>query len=183
MDKTFQGGSEFRFVDFRSLNYPGQNTYKLDKSHKPYDLVVNLDGVRTSQAYSQYMDLNGNYYVANQDYSQESWISANYLFVNFALQSPPVKGDVYVIGAFNEWTRSDENKMAYSQGKYNQRILLKQGFYNYQYWVDNPENDGNIIEGNHFETENIYEVLVYYRSFQPAADMLIGYFLIPVNPR
>lgn len=183
MDKTFQGGSEFRFVDFRSLNYPGQNTYRLDKSIKPYELVVSLDGIRTSQAYSQYPDLNGNFYVDNQDYPQETWITANYLFVNFALQSPPVKGDVHVIGAFNGWSRSEENKMAYSQGKYNQRILLKQGFYNYQYWVDNPENDGNIIEGNHFETENIYEVLVYYRSFQPAADMLIGYFLIPVNPR
>ena len=43
--------------------------------------------------------------------------------------------------------------------------------------------DPNQIEGNHFETENMYEVLVYYRPFQPNADLLIGYFVIPVNQR
>ncbi len=183
MDKTFQGGNEFRFVDFRSLNYPGQNTYQLDKSHKPFDLVVNLDGVRGSQSYAQYPDLNGNYYVDNRDSPQETWISANYLFVNFALKSPQLRGDVYVIGAFNGWARTEENKMMFNQGMYTQRILLKQGFYNYQYWVDAPDTDGNQVEGNHFQTENIYEVLVYYRAFQPNADLLIGYFVIPVNPR
>ncbi len=34
-----------------------------------------------------------------------------------------------------------------------------------------------------FQTENVYDILVYYRPFQPNADMLIGYFVIPVNPR
>ena len=42
-DKTFRAANEFRFVDFRSMNYPGMNTYKLDKSHKPYELSVNMD--------------------------------------------------------------------------------------------------------------------------------------------
>lgn len=183
MDKTFKAGNEFRFVDFRSLNNPGQNTLKIDKGHKPFDLVVNLDAPRASQSYSQYPDLNGNFYVDNLDYRQEPWISANYLNVNFGLQSPALKGDVYLIGAFNGWAYTEENKMQYHQGMYSQRILLKQGFYNYQYWVAGPEAEGNQIEGNNFQTENSYEVLVYYRPFQPNADLLIGYFFIPVNPR
>ena len=183
MDKTFQAGNEFRFVDFRSLVNPGQNTSKIDKSHKPFDLVVNLDGPRASQSYSQYADLDGNFYIDNLDYRQEPWISANYLNVNFGLQSPPFKGDVYVMGAFIGWASTDENKMSYNQGMYSRRLLLKQGFYNYQYWVVGPESGGNEIEGNHFQTENLYEVLVYYRPFQPNADLLIGYFVIPVNPR
>lgn len=183
MDKTFAGGNEFRFVDFRSLNYPGQNTHTLDRSRKPYELTVSLDRPRTSEAYAQYADLDGNFYVDNRDYPQEPWVSANYLFVNFALQSPQVKGEIYVIGAFNQWARGEENKMVFNQGMYNQRILLKQGFYNYQYWFEGRGDESNLIEGNHFETENTYEVLVYYKSFQPAADQLIGYFVIPVNPR
>lgn len=183
MDKTFQGGNEFRFVDFRSLNYPGQNTYKLDKSHKPYDLIVALDAPRAAQAYTQYPDMNGNYVIENHDYRQEPWISANYLQVRFSLQSQEVEGDVYLVGAFNGWARGEENKMLYDQGIYSQRILLKQGFYNYRYWVDSPGADGNQIEGNHYQTENLYEVLVYYRAFQPNADLLLGYFALPVNPR
>lgn len=183
MDKTFQAGNEFRFVDFRSLVNPGQNTFKIDKTHKPFDLVVNLDGPRAGQSYSQYADIDGNFYIDNLDYRQEPWISANYLNVNFGLQSPPLKGDVYVMGAFNGWASTDENKMSYNQGMYSQRLLLKQGFYNYQYWVVGPESAGNQIEGNYFQTENLYEVLVYYRPFQPNADLLIGYFVMPVNPR
>ena len=183
MDKTFQGGNEFRFVDFRSLNYPGQNTLRLDKGHKPYDLFVNIDKPRLFQSYAQYPDINGNYYPDNADYQQEPWISANYLYVNFALQTPAMKGDVYVIGAFNGWARTEENKMTYDQGMYSKRMLLKQGFYNYAYWTAPPEPDGNQIEGNHFQTENLYEVLVYYHAFQPNADLLIGYFVIPVNAR
>jgi hypothetical protein len=184
MDKTFSGGNEFRFVDFRSLNSPGQNTLKIDKSHKPYDLFVALDGPRGSQAYSQYPDMNGSFAPANLDYNDEPWISANYVQVNFGLKSPKLKDDVYVIGAFNGWNKNAENKMDYdaTQGLYSRRMLLKQGFYNYQYWVDSPD-DPNQVEGNHFETENMYEVLVYYRPFQPNADLLIGYFVIPVNPR
>ncbi len=34
-DNTFRAGNEFRFVDFRSLNYPGQNTNGVDKTRKP----------------------------------------------------------------------------------------------------------------------------------------------------
>jgi Domain of unknown function (DUF5103) len=181
MDKTFQGGNEFRFVDFRSLNYPGQNTLKLDKSHKPYDLTVALDFPRASQSYSQYPDMNGNFNPDNTDYQQESWISGNYLNVTFGLKSPELKSDVYVIGAFNGWARNEENKLQYNQGMYSKRMLLKQGFYNYQYWVDSP--DPNQVEGNYYQTENIYEVMVYYRPFQPNADLLVGYFVIPVNQR
>lgn len=183
MDKTFQAGNEFRFVDFRSLNYPGQNTLKLDKSHKPYDLYVNPDGTRSGQSYAQYPDMNGCFTIDNTDYRQEPWISANYLPVIFNLYSPHLKGDVYLMGAFNGWARNQENKMLYQSGMYSQRILLKQGFYNYQYWVDSPEDNPNQVEGNHFQTENVYEILVYYRPFQPNADLLIGYFVIPINPR
>ncbi len=183
MDKTFQGGNEFRFVDFRSLNYPGQNTLKLDKSHKPYDLSVNLDFPRAAQSYSQYPDMNGNFTPDNTDYQDEPWISANYLYVTFGLKSAQLKEDVYLVGAFNGWARNEENKLQYNQGQgiYSKRMLLKQGFYNYQYLVDSP--DPNQIEGNYYQTENLYEVLVYYRAFQPNADLLVGYFAIAVNQR
>jgi len=117
MDKTFQGGNEFRFVDFRSLNYPGQNTLRLDKSHKPYDLFVALDAPRGSQSYSQYPDMNGDFIPDNTDYQQESWISANYIYVTFTLKSPQLNEDIYVIGAFNGWVRNEENRLEYNQAQ------------------------------------------------------------------
>jgi hypothetical protein len=39
------------------------------------------------------------------------------------------------------------------------------------------------FEGSHFQTENEYEILVYYRPFKPSADLLIGYVRLMKNPR
>ena len=56
------------------------------------------------------------------------------------------------------------------QGSY----VLKQGHYDYQYILSSEKRE-NEIEGNKRETNNIYEIFVYYRSQQLAADILIGY--------
>lgn len=184
-DKHFTAGNEYRFVDFRSLNFPGQNTGKLDRSVKPFQLTVQLDKSRTNQAYAQYPDLNGGYKIENQD-NGDPVISGNYIETIFSLSAPkPVEGDVYIIGAFNNWIRDEENRMTYNsdKGVYESSLFLKQGFYNYEYSVENSQLSPNYFEGSHFETENIYEVLVYYRPFRPNADILVGYFVLPVNPR
>ena len=70
-----------------------------------------------------------------------------------------------------------------ASGFYQNTQLLKQGWYNYQYLVEDNQLPPNHFEGSHFETENFYEVLFYYRPFQPNADLLIGYFPIAVNGR
>lgn len=184
-DKHFTAGNEFRFVDFRSLNFPGQNTGKLDRSIKPFQLSVQLDKARTNQAYAQYVDQNGGYRIENLD-TGEPATSGNYIETTFSVSSTKsIDGDVYIIGAFNNWIRNEENKMTYNPGKgvYESTLFLKQGLYNYEYSVENSSLPPDYFEGSHFETENIYEVFVYYRPFRPSADLLVGYFVLPVNPR
>lgn len=120
----------------------------------------------------------------NFDYRDAAF--SNYAFVNFSLSSKPIDGDVYVAGAFNYWNTDDENRMTYDSARqqYNARILLKQGWYDYQYLVRSRGNyPPYFLEGSHFETENIYEIFVYYRPFQPKADLLIGYLRFEKNQR
>ena len=184
-DNQFNAGNEFRFVDFRSLIYPGQNTGTLTRNVKPYSLTVQTDQSRESSAYAQYKDINGQYRIENLD-NREPAISGNYVNVTFFLKAAkPVAGNVYVAGAFNSWNRDKENLMKFYPDKemYQATLLLKQGWYDYQYLVDGKQFSLNYFEGDHFETENVYDVLVYYRPFRPNADLLIGYFMIPVNPR
>ena len=183
-DKQFNAGNEFRFVDFRSLNFPGQNTGTLNRSVKPFELYVQAEKSREGLAYSQYRDLNGGYAIENSDY-QDANVSGNYIFVNFTLNTKQVNGDVYINGALNNWQRNDENKMTYNTttSAYEGRMILKQGWYNYEYWVDSNTLPGSYLEGSHFETENTYDILVYYKSLLPNADLLIGYFNMDVNPR
>ncbi|GHM98953.1 hypothetical protein WSM22_04430 [Cytophagales bacterium WSM2-2] len=181
----FNGGNEFRFADFRSLNSPGQNTGRINKTLKPYELYLAIDEPRGEQAYAQYKDLDGNYIVDNLDYG-EPVITANYLYVNFTLKcANPYNGDVYVVGKFNDFQRTEENKMRYnsSTGAYESRQFVKQGWYDFQYVLESKTQPPIAIEGSHFETENVYEIAIYYRPFRPNVDLLIGYYLIPVNPR
>ena len=55
--------------------------------------------------------------------------------------------------------------------------MLKQGFTNYQYTLVNNNgqiDEQNAIDGNFYQTENEYIVLVYYRGGAERYDRIIG---------
>jgi hypothetical protein len=53
--------------------------------------------------------------------------------------------------------------------------MVKQGVYDYEYVVfKNGKIDDTYIEGNHYETENTYHILVYIRAFGDRADRLVS---------
>jgi hypothetical protein len=182
--KMFKGGNEFRFFDLRSLNYPGRNVNKVDRTVKPFEVYIQTDKTRKDERYSQYTDINGGFIWDNFDYRDATF--SNYCYVNFTLSaSIPEPGDIYVTGAFHQWNHDDENLMVYDSTtrQYHARVLLKQGWYDYQYAVESKSLPAYYLEGTHFETENLYEIFVYYRPFQPRADVLIGYQKFIVNQR
>jgi hypothetical protein len=182
---SFQGNNEFRFVDFRSLNYPGQNTGNIDKSTKPFRLYVAEDRPRAEQAYSQYNDSNGNFIIDNLD-TGDTKTGGNYLNVTFSLRPYRKHTDpIYVMGNFNQWYSNEENQMEYNlrTGCFEKTLLLKQGLYNYYYITTSKALPESEIEGSHFETENYYEVLVYNSTQQPHADLLLGYLVVVINQR
>jgi hypothetical protein len=182
--KMFKGGTEFRFFDIRSLNNPGRNVARVDKTVKPFEIFIERDKSRADEVYSQLDDFNGGFIPDNLDYPDAAF--TNYANVNFTLSAPqPYPGNVFVAGAFNYWNVDNQNRMHYDsvRKQYNGRILLKQGWYNYQYIVQAPNVPPYLIEGSHYETENFYEIFVYYRPFQPQADLLIGYLRLEKNSR
>ena len=69
--------------------------------------------------------------------------------------------------------------MKYNKEKYNYESvqLLKQGAYNYQYlFVPDKSSRGETgpTEGNFYQTENEYLILIYHRAFGERYDKLIG---------
>jgi Domain of unknown function (DUF5103) len=183
-NKLFKGSNEFRWFDLRSINYPGRNVLSVDRTQKPFHVYVQPDISRKGQPYAIFNDLNGNYLSDNYDFRNP--VSANYAYVHFALQSAqPIDGNVYLSGAFTNWNLLPDYQMTYNSLKkeYEATVFLRQGYYDYMYSVKSPTLPADYFEGNHFETENQYEVFVYYRSFQPQADLLIGYLQLAQNPR
>jgi len=182
-EQMFKGGNEFRFFDLRSVNYPGRFVASVDKNSFPYRVYIQPDRSRQHEAYSQYNDLNGQFAIENLDYRDP--LAADYVEVYFTLEAEKVNGEVYVTGAFNYWNRDDVNRMEYDPAaqQYRAAILLKQGWYDYQYVVESPDVSPLHFEGSHFETENLYEIFIYHRPFNINADLLIGYVSLQENPR
>jgi hypothetical protein len=55
--------------------------------------------------------------------------------------------------------------------------MIKQGFTNYQYIIADKNgvvDNENAIDGNFWQTENNYQVLVYYRENNQRFDRIIG---------
>ncbi|MCR9084057.1 MAG: DUF5103 domain-containing protein, partial [Cyclobacteriaceae bacterium] len=63
-------------------------------------------------------------------------------------------------------------------------LLLKQGWYDYQYaYLRDQQFDSEEFEGSFFETENEYEVFVYFRALGSRYDQLVGYVYLHPNRR
>jgi hypothetical protein len=84
-----------------------------------------------------------------------------------------------VYGNFNNYTISESTQLVYNSKKYIYELpmLLKQGFYNYKYVLVNTDgtiNREKSISGNYWQTENDYQILVYYRRPGGRFDELVG---------
>ena len=63
------------------------------------------------------------------------------------------------------------------KGIYEKAILIKQGFTNFKYIIADDKgviDDENAIDGNFYQTENDYTILVYYKESIGRYDRVIG---------
>ncbi len=185
-DKTnlFKGGNEFRNFDAKNLQNYGMGVHSIEFRDPMFYLTLEHDKSRRNDIYRSGSDLNGNYLVKN-DRASDSDLESDYMEVYFSLIPPDLVTDdpVYLFGALTNWQCLPENRMVYHPETklYELKILLKQGFYDYQYVVRDKTNqslDAALMEGSHVETENNYHFFVYFRGFASRYDRLIGYRMI-----
>ena len=176
----FSGGNEFRYFDIRSIRYQSEYIRSIDFVPRRYNVFLFPSDNREFKPYFYNQDFNGKYYIAVQE-GRKYDTDADYVNVYFTLPSKQkiAGGDVFVSGALNNWAFNRNNLMTYndSEGQYECTILLKQGWYNYEYaFLRDGATDGTAgeFEGSHYETENDYLILVYYRNPQGRHDRLIG---------
>ena len=128
-------------------------------------------------------DNDGKFFILNQD-GRDPRIDADYAHVYFSLAAnrSEADGTPYIIGQFNDYKIDERSRMQFdSRGRFYTNLFLKQGVYDYQYvWVSNATRkpDDTLLEGNYFETENEYQLLVYYRPPGSRWEELVGYSLL-----
>ena len=128
-----------------------------------------------------------NYFNSAEEYLETNGLNAlvsDYAYVTFSLVSPTeyYDDDVYLFGKMTDWQIKPEFKLRYNDkyGAYMGEAFLKQGFHNY-YYVRVPQSGGapdwDLTEGNWYETENEYTIIIYYRSFTGRYDRAVGAYV------
>ncbi|WP_321286960.1 DUF5103 domain-containing protein [uncultured Sunxiuqinia sp.] len=181
-ENVFPGGNEYRYFDIRTRKYTGENVASINFFRPYYHATLMVDELRANKKYFPYKEMNGKYVVESQDRVDDYDTECDYFFVHFTLplEAQLVGGSVNVFGALTSWNANKSNEMTwnYETASYELTLLLKQGYYNYQY-VYVPEGskkaDATVLEGSHYETENEYQIFVYYRDISGRYDQLVGY--------
>ncbi len=82
----------------------------------------------------------------------------------------------------NSYNVHDTSAMTYNaeKGVYEKSLFLKQGYYSYKYVTKDIDKRTSTsltenADGNLWETENDYTILVYYRALAGRHDELVGF--------
>ncbi len=177
---VFAAGKESRFFDIRTFDFRKQNVQRILRLNDYYEVALRADKDRTSGGYLSVTDANGGFIISNETLNQD-FLESDYGKVLFRLEKPQEieDADVYIVGAFNDYNILPKYRMDYSatEGVYFKELLLKQGYYNYEYAVvrrgETQPDPELAVEGNWYEARNLYHVLVYYRSINDRYDKLM----------
>ncbi len=177
----FWAGNEFLYFDNKEIRVASNTISRVDSQKDIYSSYLFTNEARANSNYYNNQDVNGNF-VIRRLFAENSDIEADYAWVYFSLSAPLFRssdGSIYVTGMFNNYTLTTENKMEYNPEKaiYEKAILIKQGFTNFEYLAVKPNgsiDSENAIDGNFFQTENEYIVLVYYKEDTDRFTRIIG---------
>ena len=178
-ETSFLAGNEFLYFDTKSIRNTALNIAKVELDGDLYHTYLYTNEERIDQPYTLFEDVNGNFVIRTLN-GQDNNTDADYSWVHFSLSClENLDGkDVYVSGNFNNWQLNNTNKLVYNidTGLYETKILLKQGFYNYQYVTKTKDGfiSNSDIDGSFYQTENDYTVLVYYKKFGARYTSVIG---------
>lgn len=177
---VFDGGNEFRAFDLKSLRYQSERIALFDYDYQGTQVYLVEDERRNFKQYIRDDDLNGKFFLEKEG-AEFSDIESDYAYVHFSLPytHPLVTGNLYIFGGLTDWDFTDEAllKYDYENNYYYTSIYLKQGYYNYAYvFLEDGTDAGDmtLIEGNHWDTNNEYIILVYYREPGTYYDQMIG---------
>ena len=178
---NFPAGKEWRWLDLRSFSLQSDRVHHADYSKTFTNIYLKPDLDRSSERYIYYPDYNGAYNIVTYESINPFW-QGDYATVHFSFAPPNgiayVGKDIYLAGQFTGFNLDDKFKMKFNEttGLYETDVFMKQGYYTYTYYLadKNGGDFNNTLEGNYWETENNYTILIYYKGFMDRVDQLLG---------
>jgi hypothetical protein len=177
----FEGGNEFYRFDISSIYAASEGINDIKYIQPHYEVFLTENKVQNTNIYMHNFDVNGKFVVNYQEVFDDSNYEADYMYVNFSLAAPKpfFTGQLYLGGEFNYNQFDAISRLKYDNEneRYYQRILLKQGGYNFQYrFVPKGSTKAFVepVDGSYWETENEYTIYVYQRPIGERYDRLIA---------
>lgn len=183
-DAVFLAGKEWRWIDLRSFRFQSDRIASAKYGKTSTDIFVKPDADRSNQKFNFFRDANGMYTIETTESINPFW-QTDYASVYFTYvptgNIPFPDKDIFLFGQLTDYNLNDSAKMKYNaeKGVYEKTLFLKQGYYDYSYvTIDRFDKKRaasfEFTEGNYWESENEYMILVYYRSLGGRVDELIG---------
>ncbi|MGB0776704.1 MAG: DUF5103 domain-containing protein [Flavobacteriaceae bacterium] len=174
-ESSFFAANEFLNFDSKYLRTATNRIQEVRLGEQLYETILYPDIDQENTPYTYNPDINGGFKIKINNQNQSSDLNADYTYVSFELKTPKLDQEIYVYGAFNNYQMTAYNKMYFDEisNSYKGEYLFKQGFYNYRYQIKGEKN--HKISGDHYQTENDYQVLVYYQPFGDRYYEILGF--------
>ena len=176
---SFWGENEYLYFENKFVRNTNIRIRSFDLNDI-YSSFLYTDFPRKNKKYTYNPDINGCFLVDVSNSSNPEY-EADYVNVHFYLESSEINdinSKIYLQGNFNNYEISEKYLMDFNPNTnlHEISISLKQGFYNYKYVSVDINNNivYGSIGGNFDETENEYNIIVYYRNFGERYDRVVG---------
>lgn len=176
----FEGGNQYRSIDFSSRYTYGGGIDHIEFDRDMYHVVLEADASRANNKEAYAMDAHGGYVINLQKNSYPD-TEADYMWVHFyyPAEVPYLEGRMYILGDLTQNLVDNKSEMIYdlSEKCYVRSLLLKQGGYNYVYALKAKNREELSViqtEDSFWESRNRYDVMVYFRPFRARYDRLVG---------
>lgn len=175
-DYIFDGGNEYRKFETLDVTHTTMGLESINWDGHNYHAWIWTDEPRPSYIYDK--DANGAFLIRNSD-NIDNDVNSDYIITHFRLKSPQIPYPIYINGFFTNDRFLPQYEMKWNEKnqQYEGELLLKQGYYSYQYLLMKPEGKLKPVpsEGNFYQTENTYQALIYFKANGDRTDRLVGY--------
>lgn len=172
----FPGGNEYRKFETLDPTHPTMGIERVSWDGNAYHAWTFTDEPRPNYLYDE--DADGVFCIRNSD-NVENDIESEYLLTHFTLKTSRQPGEVFINGSMTQDRFDNKFRMTWNEndGLYEAVVPLKQGYYNYQYLTRNVDGSVTLLpsEGSFYQTENSYQLLVYFRGQGERTDRLVNY--------
>ena len=176
-DYIFWAGNEYRKFEILSTDVASMGVDKIGWDGKIFHAYLFPTTPFLNYLYDE--DADGAFLIRNSD-NVEINTTSDYMLTHFQLNVPsPYPYRIFLNG---DWTYDrllPTYEMTYNSagGYYEAVVPLKLGYYNYQFLA--ADEQGRLssfrVDNSHYQTENSYQALIYFRPQGRRPDKLVGY--------